>query len=176
MVAPLKVRSFVPEKVALPPNVTLLPIVRAVPPAWIVELPMVSVPVPAPALFPNTTVPALIARPPLNVFALLSTSVPAPVLVSFLLAPDWPITPPNASVPVLLKVSVRLFVRVAAPVKVKSSEPEKIALPANEIVFASVCAPPLAWIVATPSESVPVPAALSLPMASVPALSVVVPA
>ena len=77
--------------------------------------------------------------------------------------------------PLLLMVSVRLPLSVPEPEKARAEVPEKIVLPARVSVLLKLRAPVEDWSVTVPSESGPVPKALSAATEMVPALSVVAP-
>ena len=160
-----------------PPELTLtapltVPLPPSVPPLVTVAVP---VPVAEPVVLFASSLPALIVTPPVNVLALVRTTVPTPALVR---AKDPLITPPTVSVPAVV-VTVLAAPRATAPVPRLS-----VLLPANvkfppqvwALLLLSVIAAPLVLSIVPPLiAKVPVPIAFALLMLSWPAESVVPP-
>src|SRR5438552_1371708 len=85
---------------------------------------------------------------------------------------DWPMTPANVVKLVLVTVRVRVAMRVAGPLNVRSLLPPKVELPLRVTALATVIGPPSARMVPPGRLSVPVPAALAPLSPSVPALTI----
>jgi hypothetical protein len=132
--------------------------------------------VPSPIALPplNVNVPAFTVVFPVNVFAPLSVSSPAPAFVNENAPPNAPdITTPLATVSVVFAVNVPAPLNVNVPFFVASPN---VTAPPNVIPFDIVRAvvesletvPPL-------NTNIPLPNAISLPRFNAPALTVVPP-
>src|SRR5262249_60731735 len=139
-----------------------VPVPPSVAPAWTLT---------APGCEPLTSrVPAIARVPPVFVLVPDSTSVPVPPFANREPATDSPRLPAKVVSPLLVTVLVRLAVSVAGPVNARSKAPMILTLPPSLTGLARLCGPPSARTAPAVRRIVPVPRALSLPTARVPAV------